>query len=472
MKKVMRTTLGRKLTAFYLIIIAVSLYFLAANGYDYICSKVETESQESLVQTAASLIRSHLNTPPYNEGELGNLRQQLDLVSEMTDCRVLILYRDGYLPLDTGNSQKRDGYYMGDKKSLSHKVTKNFTMNGYLESSSLCVSLPLPDFSHGGGFLILAQPDSYIYSRADYYYNMLMTLYYLIAGLLGVIFFCIYIFVFRPLRKLRNGVKDFSISGDNPTIEIHTNDEYGELADALNVIGTELGKFDEYQRKFISNISHDFRSPLTNIRGYVQAMADGVIPPEDMDKYLHTILFETDRLTKLTSDLLDLNKLDKDNIFLDISEFDIHESIRNTINSLEGTAARKKIHFRMIRESDERLLVSGDKEKIQQVLHNLMDNAVKFSHPDSDILIRTRTRGDKVFVSVKDSGIGIPKEDLGKIWDRFYKTDLSRGKDKLGTGLGLSISREIINAHRQTLDVVSTVGVGSKFIFTLPKAAE
>ena len=472
MKKVMKTTLGRKLAAFYLILVATSLYFLAARGYDYICSKVETESQESLTQTAASLVRSHLGDPPYDQNELNNLKQHLDLVSEMTGCRVLILYRDGHFPLDTGNSRNLDEHFSGSREFLSNPVTKNFTMDGYLETPSLCVSEPLPDSSHGGGFLVLIQPDTYIFSRADYYYNMLLTLYYLIAGLLGLVFFCIYIFTFRPLRKLRNGVKDFSISGANPPIDIHSNDEYGELADALNVIGTELGKFEEYQRKFISNISHDFRSPLTNIRGYVQAMADGVIPPEDMDKYLNTILFETDRLTKLTSDLLDLNKFDKDNIFLDVSEFDIHESIRNTINSLEGTAARKKIHFRMIRESDERLLVSGDKEKIQQVLHNLMDNAVKFSHPDSDILIRTRTRGDKVFVSVKDSGIGIPKEDLGKIWDRFYKTDLSRGKDKLGTGLGLSISREIINAHRQTLDVVSTVGVGSKFVFTLPKAAE
>ena len=101
-----------------------------------------------------------------------------------------------------------------------------------------------------------------------------------------------------------------------------------------------------------------------------------------------------------------------------------------------------------------------------------MDNAVKFSHEGSSILISTREKGNRVFVSVKDSGIGIPKDDLGKIFERFYKTDLSRGKDKLGTGLGLSICKEIITAHKQNLDVVSTEGVGSEFVFTLTKETE
>ena len=101
---------------------------------------------------------------------------------------------------------------------------------------------------------------------------------------------------------------------------------------------------------------------------------------------------------------------------------------------------------------------------------NLLDNAIKFSKNDSSIYISTRVHREKVFISIKDKGIGIPKKDLSQIWDRFYKTDLSRGKDKLGIGLGLSICREIINAHKQTIDVVSTVGVGSEFIFTLPKA--
>lgn len=300
--------------------------------------------------------------------------------------------------------------------------------------------------------------------------NVLLSLFYFMSAIAGLIFLGIYFAYAHPLRKLLDGAKKFSIARKNPPILLRTHDEYGELAQTLNIIGEELDKFEEYQHKFISNISHDFRSPLTSIRGYVQAMTEGIIPPEDQAKYLNIILFETERLTKLTTDLLELNSFDKDNFLLNITDFDIHAAIASTINTLEGTAKGKHIRFETEFACDGPLPVSGDPDKIHQVLHNLIDNAIKFSHSDSRIFIRTRTHGEKVFISVKDTGIGIPKESISRIWERFYKTDLSRGKDKLGTGLGLSISKEIINAHKQTINVVSTAGVGSEFVFTLPRA--
>ena len=118
------------------------------------------------------------------------------------------------------------------------------------------------------------------------------------------------------------------------------------------------------------------------------------------------------------------------------------------------------------------LFVTGDMSKIQQVLYNLIDNATKFSHPNSAIKIETSIKNEKVLISVKDSGIGIPADSIKKIWDRFYKTDLSRGKDKKGTGLGLSIVKEIIQAHNEHINVISTEGVGTEFIFTLPLSQE
>ena len=115
--------------------------------------------------------------------------------------------------------------------------------------------------------------------------------------------------------------------------------------------------------------------------------------------------------------------------------------------------------------------VFADMGKIQQVMYNLIDNAIKFSHPDSTIYIQVSDRYEKIFISVKDTGIGIPKDSIKKIWERFYKTDLSRGKDKKGTGLGLSIVKEIIQAHGENIDVISTEGVGTEFIFSLPKSS-
>lgn len=156
---------------------------------------------------------------------------------------------------------------------------------------------------------------------------------------------------------------------------------------------------------------------------------------------------------------------------LDISRFDINNTIKMVVQSFEGTCKQKKISFELIL-TGQTLYVSADMSKIQQVLYNLIDNAIKFSHADSAITIETTEKNEKVFVSVKDTGIGIPKDSLKKIWERFYKTDLSRGKDKKGTGLGLAIVKEIISSHNENINVISTEGVGTEFIFTLPLAAE
>lgn len=306
-------------------------------------------------------------------------------------------------------------------------------------------------------------------SRIRYYFNVLDATMFLMAGVLATAFLVIYAMNIIPMRKLCNAAKRFSVNENNPPIQIHTRDEYEELANALNLIGRDLNNFDEYQRAFISNISHDFRSPLTSIRGYAQAMLDGTIPYEAQEKYLNIILSETDRLTNLTSNLLELNSFNRDSVLLDLTNFDIHQTIIQTVNTLEGTAGKKGITFHLDFNAQKELIVNADEGKIHQVLYNLIDNAVKFSHHNSVVRIGTTKKGDKIFVSVKDSGIGIPKDSVNKVFDRFYKTDISRGKDKKGTGLGLSISKEIIKSHKQTINVVSTEGVGTEFVFTLKK---
>lgn len=321
---------------------------------------------------------------------------------------------------------------------------------------------------------IMSNPEldiSYAPARIRYYFNVLDGALFLMAAVLGGSFLLIYSVNIIPVRKLCQAAKKFSVNRINPPIQIHTKDEFQELADALNIIGRDLNNFDEYQRAFISNISHDFRSPLTSIRGYAQAMLDGTIPYEMQEKYLNIILSETERLTNLTSNLLELNSFNRESVLLDLKNFDIYQTIIQTVNTLEGTASKKGITFVLDFNTKKELIVNADEGKIHQVLYNLIDNAVKFSHPDSEVRIEARKKGEKIFVSVKDSGIGIPKQSLGKVFDRFYKTDLSRGRDKKGTGLGLSISKEIILSHNQTINVVSTEGVGTEFVFTLKKGS-
>ncbi|MCH5333566.1 MAG: HAMP domain-containing histidine kinase [Agathobacter sp.] len=290
----------------------------------------------------------------------------------------------------------------------------------------------------------------------------------------GLVFVCSFVILalftfafYLPLRKITKVAEAYAKGTFTEQIQIHSRDEIGYIANTMNYMANELNTLEDDQRKFISNVSHDFRSPLTSIKGYVEAMLDGTIPTEMQSKYFNIILFETERLNKLTQDLIDLNKFGRLGIMLDITDFDINWVIKTTILTFEGTCEKKGLTFDLVLTGQE-LYVTADMAKTQQVLYNLIDNATKFSHNNTSIKIETNIKHEKVLISVKDSGIGIPSDSIKKIWDRFYKTDLSRGKDKKGSGLGLAIAKEIIQAHNEHINVISTEGVGTEFIFTLP----
>lgn len=310
------------------------------------------------------------------------------------------------------------------------------------------------------------------YSALVTYRDTLLESVYITILVIFILSFSILIafhfFVYRPLRQITEVAQQYASGNLDYEIPVTSGDEIGYLSASLNYMSTQLQDMDDYQKKFIGNVSHDFRSPLTSIKGYLEAMADGTIPPEMQERYFKILLFETERLRDLTEDLLSLNEFDTKSLLLDYTTFDIHEVIKNTVDSFEGTCAQKKISIELVLSSKVSN-VNADKRKIQQVLYNLVDNAIKFSPNDSEITIETRDKSGKVFVSVKDNGIGIPKKSITKIWERFYKTDLSRGKDKKGTGLGLAIVKEIIQAHNENINVVSTEGVGTEFIFSLSK---
>mgnify|MGYP003032615532 CR=1 FL=1 len=296
-----------------------------------------------------------------------------------------------------------------------------------------------------------------------------MILIFIIIYALFFSFLLIYFYrVHKPLKEILKGALEFANGNLSYTIPVDSEDEMGYLSHSLNYMADKLNKNGEYQRKFIANVSHDFRSPLTSIKGYVNAILDGTIPYEMQERYLKIIAFESERLEKLTRSLLTLNELDMKKRMMHIQRFDINDTIKNTAATFEGICTSHQIRLELLLSGHE-LYVRADMEQIQQVLYNLLDNAIKFSNDNSSVQIETTVKGGKVFVSVKDYGTGIPKESLGKIWDRFYKIDASRGKDRKGTGLGLSIVKEIINAHNQNIDVISTEGVGTEFLFTLEK---
>ena len=394
-------------------------------------------------------------------------------VASYQSMRLWLMDSNGKILIDTavGYDQSKitqlDSF---DPASLSGNYYQTGRFFDYFDEDMLSVVAPITSNYITKGYIAVHYEKNKLETEKNSILNCSYITLAMILALSLIVLITFTFVVYFPIRRIIHGADEYAAGNLNYKIPVESNDEIGYLAASMNYMAGELNNSGESQRKFISNISHDFRSPLTSIKGYVEAMTDGTIPPELHEKYLKIILFETERLTDLTHDLLTLNEFDTNHLLLNREVFDIHEMIKHVAASFEGVCTQKKISIELV-FATKHLNVNADKRKIQQVLYNLLDNAIKFSDPDSIITIETTDRGEKVYTAVKDNGIGIPRAALGKIWERFYKSDLSRGKDKKGTGLGLAIVKEAVQAHGENITVVSTEGVGTEFSFSLPKAA-
>ncbi|MGN0743194.1 MAG: ATP-binding protein, partial [Candidatus Fimadaptatus sp.] len=247
---------------------------------------------------------------------------------------------------------------------------------------------------------------------------------------------------------------------------INRRDELGELARAFNSMAEDLSQLESVRRGFVANVSHELRSPMTSMQGYVQGMLDGTIPPEEHPRYLSVVLSETKRLNKLISELLDLSRIESGKFPLHYQRFDANELIARIMLQYEGRIEEKHINVD-ISFRQEQCVVWADPDRISQVVVNLIDNAVKFLEDGGSLTVWTLMDEDHAIVTVKDDGPGISADDLPYIFDRFYKADKAHsGK---GTGLGLSIVKKILEQHGQDIKCTSAPGRGAAFMFTLAK---
>jgi len=467
----MKSTLHLKFLIVYIIFGFLSIFTVATLTDNLAFNGLKKQTGTSLYKEASLLSSEYLNLYFSDDITLKEARLQLSAVEKRLDASVWFVDRDGNM-LASSHSDN----YPAVPDAIDHfdpveNGTEQYQIgdyHGYFTEDVITVISPVISSYMPKGYLLIHKN----VSSLEMIQNEFMKAAYItliVVFLLSFVFLLAFrLIVYRPLRKITEAAKQYALGNLDYEIPIKTEDEMGYLSTSLNYMSSQLKDMDDYQKKFVANVSHDFRSPLTSIRGYVQAMADGTIPPEFQEKYLNIILFETERLTDLTRDLLTLNEFDTKNLLLNKEVFDIHQTIKNVCASFEGTCTQKRISIELLL-AGKQLNVYADQRKIQQVLYNLLDNAIKFSDYDSIITIETTDRAGKVFTSVKDYGIGIPRSALNKIWERFYKTDLSRGKDKKGTGLRLAIVKEAIQAHGENVNVISTEGVGTEFVFSLPK---
>ena len=280
--------------------------------------------------------------------------------------------------------------------------------------------------------------------------------------------------LFSFSRAMSKEIKDLNEIAKHVThgifdkrIQTKRQDEIGELSQSLNAMAEALMKLENTKQNFISNLSHDLRSPLQSIIGYTKALLDGTSEPDKQEKYLTIVLHESERLTKLVNDILDLSKIQNGHLELHKRSFDLHALILNELDKFEGRINAKgldvKIEFMEIG-----CQTFADFESIQRVFQNLIDNAVKFVNDHGTLSIRTELIEGKVLVSLTNTGVVLSEEDLQEIWQRFSKLDRARSAHKDASGLGLAIVREIVKAHEERIQVFSSPEYGVKFQLTLP----
>ncbi len=240
--------------------------------------------------------------------------------------------------------------------------------------------------------------------------------------------------------------------------------EVQELADALEYAAGEISVTDRLQQELIANISHDLRTPLTMIRGYSEMMRD--IPGENSPENIQVVIDETTRLSELVKDLMDLSKLQAGTLKPRTAVFDFTETLRDTMQRYDTLIRHKGYHIEF--SLQESVFVEADRTMILQVLYNLINNAVNYTGESRRVLVTETVSGNKVRLTVADDGDGIPPEQIGEIWDRYYRVDREHKRAVMGTGLGLSIVKGVLEAHKASYGVESAVGVGSIFWFELP----
>lgn len=467
----MKRTLFLKLVIGYVVFCILGFITISTFTTGHTYNYVKEQEADALYREAKNIASNYTMHYQQSHMTLADVQEHLTAIDTYLNASVWIVDTNGKILIASESSMEHTPLQI-ESFDITTFGTKYYQTGDFfhtLKQDSLTAYAPIIIHYKVQGYVLIHKPLALITHLGDGFLNISyfsLAIISLCALLLLII--SIYI-IYVPIWKITKAAAAYGTGNFDNRIPISSNDEIGYIAASLNYMASELNTLEEDQRKFIANVSHDFRSPLTSIKGYIEAIMDGTIPYEMQDKYLNIILVETARLNKLTQSMLELNKYGAHGLLLDVSDFDMNHIIKMTIQSFEGTCRSKKIFFELIL-SDETLFVQADMSKIQQVLYNLVDNAIKFSHPDSTITIETTEKNDKVFVSVKDTGIGIPKDSIKKIWERFYKTDASRGKDKTGTGLGLAIVKEIIQAHNENINVISTEGVGTEFIFTLPLA--
>lgn len=272
----------------------------------------------------------------------------------------------------------------------------------------------------------------------------------------------------KPLQQMSKAAKQFAIGDFSYRVKVSGQDELSELGKAFNDMADALDTLESSRRSFVSNVSHELRTPMTSIGGFIDGILDGTIPREKTDYYLNIVSGEIRRLSRLVVAMLNMSKIESGSFEMKPSNYDISDQIIHILLTFEQKIEEKNIEIQGLEDLRQTYIVA-DTDMIYQVIYNIFDNAVKFTNEGGYIKVTMNESNNTVEVHIKNSGIGINKEELSKVFERFYKVDKSRSLDAKGAGLGLYIVKMMIEMHGGSIWAVSEDEKSAEFIFRLPK---
>ena len=486
--KMFKSTFAKYLTAFILVLM-ISFVILSGIVTTTIRSHVSREREAELVRSSTAISKF------ISDQNVDNLENNLwvgasiikPLIDVENNINLIIVDKSGSILLrtvvneTTGNREiKIGGKDMGSVDLIEFVPKRDSVAGDYKYFSGVLTSLEdyrvsacaqsITSKGATSGYVIsylsLASEDALVAAaRASMIQN---ALWIMLAAVVAIYFLTDRII--HPLKSMTNAAKSFARGDFSTRVTVYGNDEVSELAEAFNNMAESLDSFEKMRNSFLANVSHDLRTPMTTIAGFIDGINSGAIPPEKHEYYLGVISNEVHRLSRLVTDLLDISRLESGERKFNFERFDIAEMARIILISFEKKIDEKNLDVIFEADEDE-IAVIADKDAIHQVLYNLCHNAIKFAKDGGKFAISiTKDINKKVRVSVYDEGMGISGEDLTLVFDRFYKTDKSRGLDKNGVGLGLYICKTIIDAHGERIHAESPNENGAEFWFTLPLA--
>ena len=399
--------------------------------------------------------------------EFDKLQAIVDMSSVGANADIIVSDKLDYIYV---YSTIEDNKAIEDKPHISEKDRK-LLMNGqsveYINKRYTYI-YPIIENDEFEGYVIMTTPLSIISKQLHRIYLIVW------ISALGAMIFASAVLslvskkiLINPLAEINNVAKRFANGEVNRRVNIESKDEIGELANSFNIMAESLEKVENNRRDFISNVSHELRSPITSIKGFIAGIIDGVIPKDKEGYYLDRVYSEIKRLTRLINDLLDLSAIESGKLKFNMKKININELIRLCIINNERNIKEKEITLK-IELQYENCYVNADEDKTMQVITNLLDNAIKYCGNNGIIRISTYHKGAKVFVQIYNNGPKIGDEEIRHIWDRFYKSDKSR-TNKVSTGLGLPIVRMILMQQGEEVWVKNDSDIGVTFTFSLTK---